>query len=120
MTPEFRGSFSSRGDSPGLGRPTGSSSLSRDQAQAPRQVDGRLSDGQFLTPGPQVQGIALGAAARIETLENVPVDIHREASSFGARWLVNRARAATLASMALQFVPGVQLAQYLFYADPFA
>jgi hypothetical protein len=71
------------------------------------QVASGLGDGETMTRGPEVEGIALGATGSIETLKDVLRNINSERSPFGARRLVNWARTTMLDTMTRQFVPRV-------------
>src|SRR5262249_4402629 len=93
---------------------TGSSSLFRGQPEPLGQGVSGLGDRQALGSCPQVQDVALGGAGNVKTLKDVLLKIHGEAAAVDARWPVYRARAAALGPAALEAIPPVQLAQYLF------
>ena len=72
--------ISSRGDSSGLGEArgsfTGSSSLSREDAEVISQVASGLGDGQTMALGPEVKDIPLGATGSIKALKDVLLKIN--------------------------------------------
>src|ERR1700739_2857827 len=75
---------------------TGSSSLFRRKAEALSQVAGSVKQREPEALGPQVQDIPLSSAGGIETLEDILVQVDREAATGGVRVGVNRTRAAAL------------------------
>jgi hypothetical protein len=73
--------------------------------------------GQLVHRGPQVQGIALGAALGVEALEGVLAQMRRERRLGIIRAAVERTGPAALQAAAAQLVEQAQLTQDLLHAD---
>jgi len=87
------------------------------QVEGFRQLQRRLVQRQFVEGCPQVQDVALGAAVRVEALEEVLAQVGRKGRLPVVGLPVERARPAALQATAAALVEQPQVAQDLFQGD---
>ena len=87
------------------------------KAEGLSQVASSFVRRELMDGTPQVQHVAGGSTRRMEALEDIFAQVHRERAPFRALRAMHRARPATLGSVSSQTIEVAQVAQYAFHAD---